>query len=54
MISKTKFNRCTYFVEKKQRTCRLLAKKDSKFCGEHSIFNNSKNNVYFFLFYIKI
>lgn len=44
-MSITVLNRCTYFLEKKKRKCRLLAKEGAKFCGEHSLFNETDTNV---------
>lgn len=36
------FNRCTFICEKKKRKCKLLAKKGSIFCGEHSTESNER------------
>lgn len=46
MSPKRELNRCTYFLEKKKRRCRLIAKDGAKFCGEHAVFDD-ENTVGF-------
>jgi hypothetical protein len=33
------FQRCTYVIPKKKRSCRMLVKSGNLYCGEHAIFD---------------
>lgn len=36
-------NGCNFYVIRKKRFCRLLAKKNDKYCAEHSMLNAHTN-----------
>lgn len=36
------FKRCQYFCKNKNRKCKLLARKDLPYCGEHIQFSDDK------------
>ncbi len=38
-------NRCEFMCKKKNRKCKLLAKKGGKYCGEHLTFTQQNEQV---------